>query len=112
MTFIIQIQHISNPSTIKVKRKINYSLSDNKKRRKSVNSISIKNKLNKYVKNKIQFEYKPHITDTYKCLIPNQHFINFTYNIKEEALPLNNKKNNTLIVPDVSRMKKIKKNEY
>lgn len=103
------IYSYTNPSTIKIKRKINYSLSDNKKRRKSVNSISIKNKLNKYVKNKIQFEYKPHITDTYKCLIPNQHFINFTYNIKEEALPLNNKKNNTLIVPDVSRMKKIKK---
>ncbi len=103
------IYSYTNPSTIKIKRNINYSLSDNKKRRKSVNSINIKNKLNKYIKNKIQFEYKPHINDTYKFLTPNKNFINFSYNIKEEALSLNNKKNNTLIEPDVSRMKKIKK---
>ena len=103
------IYSYTNPSTIKIKRNINYSLSDNKKRRKSVNSINIKNKLNKYIKNKIQFEYKPHINDTYKFLTPNKNFINFSYNIKEEALSLNNKKNNTLIEPDVLRMKKIKK---
>jgi hypothetical protein len=76
-------------------------------------SINVKNKLNKCVKNKIKFEHILHSIDIYRHLRPNLNFIAFNYNDKEELLILNNNKENTIRIPNIFIMKKIKiKNKY
>ena len=87
--------------------------SNNKKKKKMSISINVKNKLNKYVKNKIKFEHIIHSIDIYKHLRPNLNFITFNYNDKEELLILNNSKENTIRMPNIIIMKKTKiKNKY
>jgi hypothetical protein len=104
----------TNPNNSKKKHKncISFS-SNNKKMKRIIYSTSIRNKLNKYVKKRIIFEYIPHSIDIYKHLRPNLNFISFNYENKEELLNLNNDKKNTISMPNISLMKKIKiKNKY
>ena len=99
----IYYSNIAKASSIKVKRHINDLY---KKRRDSI--IVIKNKLNKWKKNRMEYKFIPHKIDKYKSLIPNKNFFQVTLNEKEKALFDNNLSKDIVQRPKVLLMKKIK----
>ena len=99
---------INASTSLKIKRHMNYS--NIKKRKNSNKKIKIKNKLNIWIKYKIKFNFNLHNIDKYKNLIPNKNFIKIDSLEKEENLFTNNIKKDIIPKPDISLMKKIKKN--
>ena len=98
------------PSSLKIKKFINNSniksKSKNKNKKYSIaNIIIVKNKLNKWVKNRIQFDYKPHDIDKYKKLMPNKNFIQIISRKKEKGLFINNENEETIPKPKIKRNK-------
>ena len=85
------------PSSLRIKKctnKPNSSRSQNRSKSKHkfsmTNIIMVKNKLNKWIKNKIQFNYVPHSINKYKKLMPNKNFITIISHKKEKRLFLYN----------------------
>ena len=85
---------------------------NNKKLRRYSNpnyKIIIKNKLNKWIKHEMEFDYTPHNIDIYNLLKPNEKFISFNSNKKEKKL-FNNDRKDIIPMPNPTKMKKIKNN--
>ena len=95
--------NIVKTSSIKVKRHINDL---HKKRRDS--KVIIKNKLNKWIKNRMEYKFNPHKIDKYKSLIPNKNIFQITLIEKEKSLFSNNLSKDIVSKPNVLLMKKIK----
>ena len=98
-----------NPSSLKIKKILNNSniKSKNKNRKKYsiTNIIIVKNNLNKWVKNRIQFDYKPHEIDKYRKLMPNKNFIKIISHKKEKRLFLNNENKQIIPKPKINKNK-------
>lgn len=101
----LKIKKYINNSNIKIKTK---SKSKSKNKFSIANIIIIKNKLNKWIKNKIDFNYTPHAIDKFKKLIPNKNFITILSNKKEKRLFPNNEFKDIIKMPKISKNKKIK----
>ena len=98
------------PSSLKIKKFINDSNIKSKSKNKKysiTNIIIVKNNLNKWVKNRIQFDYKPHEIDKYKKLMPNKNFIKIISHKRERRLFLYYENKETIPKPKI----KIKKNK-
>jgi len=100
-----------NSSSLKIKKFINNSnvksKSKNKNKKYSIaNIIIVKNKLNKWVKNRIQFDYKPHEIDKYKKLMPNKNFIIINSHKKEKRLFLNGENKEIIPKPKIKKNKR------
>ena len=94
------------PSSLKIKKFINNSNIKSKSKKYSItNIIIVKNKLNKWVKNRIQFDYKPHEIDKYKKLMPNKNFIKIISHKREKRLFLNNVNKETIPKPKIKKNK-------
>jgi hypothetical protein len=98
------------PSSLKIKKFINNSNIKSKSKNKSkkysiANIIIVKNNLNKWVKNRIQFDYKPHEIDKYKKLMPNKNFIKIISRKREKRLFINNENKETIPKPKIKKNK-------
>jgi len=98
------------PSSLKIKKFINNSNVKSKSKNRSkkysiANIIIVKNNLNKWVKNRIQFNYKPHEIDKYKKLKPNKNFITIISHKKEKRLFINNENRDTIPKPKIKKNK-------
>ena len=99
-----------NPSSLKINKSINSSNIKSKSKIKSkkysiANIIIVKNNLNKWVKNRIKFDYTPHEIDKYKKLRPNKNFIAIISHKKEKRLFLNNENKETIPKPKIKKNK-------
>ena len=96
------------PSSLKKKKIINSSniKSESKNHKFSIaNIIIVQNKLNKWVKNRVEFNFKPHAIDKYKKLKPNKNFICITSHKKERRLFLYNENEETIPKPKIKKNK-------
>jgi DNA-directed RNA polymerase subunit N (RpoN/RPB10) len=99
------------PSSLKVKKCASNSnaKSQNKAKSKSkfsmTNIVMVKNKLNKWIKNKIEFNYVPHSINKYKKLMPNKNFIMIISHKKEKRLFLYNEDKAVVQKPKIKKNK-------
>jgi len=73
------------------------------------NIITVKNKLNKWIKHPIEFDYTPHNINKYKLLKPKEKFIVLNSKNNERKLFFNDRKD-IIHMPNINSMKKIKIN--
>ena len=69
------------------------------------NIIMVKNKLNKWIKNKIQFKYVPTSINKYRKLMPNKNFIMIFSHKKEKRLFLYNEDKAVAQKPKIKKSK-------
>ena len=99
------------PSSLKMKKCINSSNAKSPNKPKSkhkfsmTNIVMVKNKLNKWIKNKIQFNYVPHSINKYKKLMPNKNFIMIISHKKEKRLFLYNEDKAVVQRPKIKKSK-------
>lgn len=96
-------------SSLKMKKSVNNSNVKSQTKAKSKNKFSmtnivmVKNKLNKWIKNKIQFNYVPISINKYKKLMPNKNFIMIISHKKEKRLFLYNENKAVVQKPKIQK---------
>ena len=108
------------PSSLKMKKAVNNSNAKSQTKAKSKNKFSmtnivmVKNKLNKWIKNKIQFNYVPISMNKFKKLMPNKNFIMIISHKKEKRLFLYNEDKAVVQKPKIqkSRPRSIVLNDF
>ena len=108
------------PSSLKMKKTVNISNAKSQTKAKSKNKFSmtnivmVKNKLNKWIKNKIQFNYVPISMNKFKKLMPNKNFIMIISHKKEKRLFLYNEDKAVVQKPKIqkSRPRSIVLNDF
>ena len=99
------------PSSLRMKKSINNSNIKNQNKPRSsskfsmTNIIMVKNKLNKWIKNKIQFKYVPTSINKYRKLMPNKNFIMIFSHKKEKRLFLYNEDKAVAQKPKIKKSK-------
>ena len=99
------------PSSLRVKKCINNNSNNIKSQPKAksknkfsmTNIVMVKNKLNKWIKNKIQFNYVPISINKYKKLMPNKNFIMIISHKKEKRLFLYNEDKSIVQKPKITK---------
>ena len=99
------------PSSLRVKKCVSNTNTKSQNNSKSKNKFSmtnivmVKNKLNKWIKNKIEFNYVPHSINKYKKLMPNKNFIMIISHKKEKRLFLYNEDKAVVQKPKIKKNK-------
>jgi len=99
------------PSSLKMKKCMDNSnnKSQNKSKSKSkfsmTNIVMVRNNLNKWIKNKVEFNYVAHSINKYKKLMPNKNFIMIFSHKKEKKLFLYNEDKAVVQKPNINKSK-------